>query len=360
MNNSLNRRNAWRRGLLAWGCIGCLLTAAAQEPAKARVRLAPDRGKNGDTTLKAFEPVSRALRNSVIRIDVDGNSIALAAVIDASGLAVTKASEMKKGRLTAWLANGKEVPVQLLASNDEDDVALVRVKAKGLKGVDWANEPVTVGQWVVTPGTSDRPQAVGIVSVAARRIPHPRALMGVVLDRRNNTPKIDQVMDGMGAKEAGLQTGDWVVQLNGVVVTEAEELIKKLREFREGQSVTLRIRRDGKEFDCAVKLKVPKSGGMDRTDRMNRMGSTPSERAEGFDLAFQHDTVLQNWQCGGPLVNLDGKVVGLNIARAGRVASYALPASVIRPIIDALKVQAASSPAADATIRETSKPAEAQ
>lgn len=345
---------------MGWACIGCLLTAVAQEPAKARVRLAPDRGKNGDTTLKAFEPVSKALRHSVVRVDVNGDSVALAAVIDASGLAVTKASEIRQGRLTAWLSTGKEVPVELLASNDEDDVALVRVKAKGLKAVEWANEPVALGQWVVTPGTSDRPQAVGIVSVPARRIPHPRALMGVVLDRRNNTPRIDQVMDGMGAKEAGLKPGDFVAQLNGVVVTEAEELIKKLREFREGQSVTLRIRRDGKEFESTVKLKVPKAGGMDRSERMNRMGSTPSERAEGFDLAFQHDTVLQNWQCGGPLVNLDGKVVGINIARAGRVASYALPAGVVRPIIDALKVQAENSLAPGAAPRVTSKPADTQ
>jgi len=50
--------------------------------------------------------------------------------------------------------------------------------------------------------------------------------------------------------------------------------------------------------------------------------------------------VLQNWQCGGPLMNLDGKAVGLNIARAGRVASYALPSSVVLPAIARLQAQA--------------------
>jgi len=64
-----------------------------------------------------------------------------------------------------------------------------------------------------------------------------------------------------------------------------------------------------------------------------------SQRAEDFELAMQHDAALQPSQCGGPLLNLDGKAVGLNIARAGRIASYALPASLVRRIISELKLR---------------------
>ncbi|MBI4661526.1 MAG: PDZ domain-containing protein [Verrucomicrobia bacterium] len=80
--------------------------------------------------------------------------------------------------------------------------------------------------------------------------------------------------------------------------------------------------------------KSPPPRQLSRQDRMNRMGGELSQRAEGFELAIQHDTVLQPWQCGGPLVNLDGKAVGLNIARAGRVASYALPAELVKRMIE--------------------------
>jgi len=72
---------------------------------------------------------------------------------------------------------------------------------------------------------------------------------------------------------------------------------------------------------------------------MNRLGTELSERAEGFQMALQHDTVLQPWQCGGPLVNLDGKAIGLNIARAGRTASYALPASLVQQIISGFRTR---------------------
>jgi serine protease Do len=40
--------------------------------------------------------------------------------------------------------------------------------------------------------------------------------------------------------------------------------------------------------------------------------------------------VLAPSDCGGPLVDLSGKAIGLNIARAGRVESFALPAALVK------------------------------
>jgi serine protease Do len=47
--------------------------------------------------------------------------------------------------------------------------------------------------------------------------------------------------------------------------------------------------------------------------------------------------VLKPEDCGGPLVNLDGEVVGINISRAGRIESYALTPAVVRPVLEAMK-----------------------
>lgn len=325
-------------------CLCDMHWVLGQAPARSRERLALDHGKSGDSTLHAFQSVSRATRRSVVKIDLDGNTVALGMVIDDQGLVLTKASELASGRLTCWLASGKEVGAQFLTSDERNDVALLRVASKDLKAVSWAAHPAKVGQWVVTPGVSELPQAVGIVSVPPRRILHPRALMGVQMDRKASMARVESVMDGFPAKEAGIQAGDVFLQLNGTALADSDALIRALREFREGESVALLVKRGDMEFEKTIPLKTPKTDtgnqGMDRSERMNRMGSTPSNRSEGFELVIQHDSVLQNWQCGGPLVNLDGKVVGLNIARAGRVASYALPSSLLRPLLDRLKVQA--------------------
>ena len=53
--------------------------------------------------------------------------------------------------------------------------------------------------------------------------------------------------------------------------------------------------------------------------------------------SLQHDSVLKPNECGGPLVNLEGQVLGINIARAGRTESYAIPSEAIRPLLEKLK-----------------------
>jgi serine protease Do len=78
------------------------------------------------------------------------------------------------------------------------------------------------------------------------------------------------------------------------------------------------------------------------------MGGSISERRSGFPLAIQHDSVLRPADCGGPVVDIEGQVVGLNIARAGRVESYALPAALVRETVDKLlKMELISTPATD-------------
>src|SRR5207248_917322 len=63
------------------------------------------------------------------------------------------------------------------------------------------------------------------------------------------------------------------------------------------------------------------------------MGSDLSQKRTGYPTILQHDTVIKPTDCGGPLVDLDGRVVGINIARAGRVESYALPTEVVVPLL---------------------------
>jgi S1-C subfamily serine protease len=53
-----------------------------------------------------------------------------------------------------------------------------------------------------------------------------------------------------------------------------------------------------------------------------------SSRSTGFQNVLQHDSVIAPHQCGGPIVDVYGNAVGLNIARAGRVCSYAIPANI--------------------------------
>src|SRR6266446_2553068 len=198
--------------------VALCLPLAAQDSSSTPERLSRTNFKNGDATLRAFLPVAKATRNSVVKLDINGATVALAAVIDAGGLAVTKASEVKEGKLTCWLPSGKEVAAELVRTDEENDLALIKIHARGLKPIQWATEPATVGQWVVTPGTSELPQAVGIISARRRKILPKRALIGVQLDFQAKDARINQIVEGLGAEKAGLKPGDSILAVNDSTV----------------------------------------------------------------------------------------------------------------------------------------------
>jgi S1-C subfamily serine protease len=71
--------------------------------------------------------------------------------------------------------------------------------------------------------------------------------------------------------------------------------------------------------------------------QMIRLGAVPTRRLTGFSRVIQHDSPLYPEQCGGPLFNLNGEAVGVNIARFGRVESFAIPADIAQTVIAKMK-----------------------
>ena len=103
------------------------------------------------------------------------------------------------------------------------------------------------------------------------------------------------------------------------------------RTLRPGDTVKLKVLRDGEEKDFKAKLTGPLSTS--RGDIQNAMGGELSGRRTGFPAVLQTDMVVEPKDCGGPVVDLDGKVLGVNIARAGRVETWILPSENIRPLL---------------------------
>jgi S1-C subfamily serine protease len=322
--------------------LACLAPAQdeADYPALPRAQY-----RSGQAVLNAFAPIAAQTRHSVVEFNVNGSPVALGAIIDSNGLALTKASELSAGKLTCWLATGKEAQAELLAVDEDEDVALVRVKADGLKPLQWASTPSAEGQWVITPCLADTPLAVGIVSAQNHRIaPMLRAFIGVMFNPYATPPTVRRVSRGFGAEKAGIKPGDIFVSVDGRSVTNSEQVREILQEFRDGQSVRIRFRREAREFEESIEVMAPRASQEDydlfTNEADDDLSGNVSVRSGGFDQALEHDTVLEPWQCGGPLVNLDGKVVGLNIARANRISTYALPASLARQIAARLKAKA--------------------
>ena len=314
------------------------LALAGPSVAQGPVRLNP-------RVLASFQSVISESAKSTAQVLCDGYRGALGAVVREDGYVVTKASELK-GELTVQVHGmNKKLPAQIVATDSETDLALLKVDAKGLPAIAWSAEAPAIGSWLATPGLTDTPVAIGVVSVAPRKIAKAGGALGIRLGEDAQTAQIVEITPGLAAAKAGMQVGDIVRQVNGKAINGRENLIETIKAFEPDDKIELVIEREGKQVAMSATLssRMMLMAGQ-RAEFQNGLGGTLSKRRAGFPLALQHDTVLSPSQCGGPIVDLDGKVVGLNIARAGRVESYALPASVASAAVEKLLAKVAPMP----------------
>jgi serine protease Do len=121
-------------------------------------------------------------------------------------------------------------------------------------------------------------------------------------------------------------------------------VLRVIRENEPGTTLTIKVKRGETELELPATLTHPFGQFLTRIAAQNHMGGKLSLRRTGFPVVLQHDTVLAPEDCGGPLVDLDGAAVGLNIARAGRTESYALPADVVIAAVKTLRSAAVNGP----------------
>ena len=161
-------------------------------------------------------------------------------------------------------------------------------------------------------------------------------VLGILLGESDNGTFIERVMDGGGGARAGLKERDVVTKVNDVEMKDRQMLIDTVRSHLAGEEITLEIQRG--EEKIAIKAVLGRmsdlTGG--RPVVQNNLGGPLSERRTGFPSVLQHDSVVQPNQCGGPVLDINGNAVGINIARAGRIKTYALPAKIIKQVVDQL------------------------
>lgn len=282
----------------------------------------------------AFRELAGPVSESVVEVLSGGKMVALGTIVGADGWILTKASELS-GKLSCRFKDASELPASIVGVHADHDLALLKVEAANLPAVTWkSNADYRLGQWVFTPGVGEEPIAVGVVSVAPRNIPRDRGILGINLDDSPDGPRVTQVLPRSAAAKAGIQVDDIITHLNGERVTSRAMLVDAIRRLWVGDDVTLRIRRGDSEQQLSATLG---SANSERLEFQNHLGGPLSNRSSGFPAALQHDSSLRPDQCGSPLVDLSGRVVGINIARAGRVNSYAIPAAIAQQILPELQ-----------------------
>jgi serine protease Do len=144
-------------------------------------------------------------------------------------------------------------------------------------------------------------------------------------------------MQGSAAAKSGILRGDVIVSIDERAMDTPRAVSNAVQQMLPGDEVVLIVERGQRTLTISSVLgDASRLSNPDQSELMDSLGGPLSARRVGFPYVLQHDSVLRPEDCGGPLVDLDGNVIGLNIARVSRVASYAIPAGHVKPVVEAM------------------------
>ena len=231
---------------------------------------------------------------------------------------------------------GKSRKLEIVGRDTENDLILLRTPEKHSDGISLTasvdDEPLA-GVFLIAPDAS----GVGQVSIISAKTfksqkEMSRGFLGVVpaAFEKQGGAVLNEVRPDGAAKKAGLKVGDVVIKMNDTLIKTDRDMRSFLTKVDPKVTIIAKIKRDGQEIEKSITLGAYPSGSGHAADNMDKSG-----RRDGFSTVILHDANLQTDKCGGPIFDLSGNFLGMNIARNSRVRSYALPSSVIKAFVDA-------------------------
>ncbi len=301
-------------------------------------------------TLEALAALNDPWADAVVTVIVDSRDACHGVFVDDEGHVLTKASELGNGvrRIDVLLNDGLSVPGKVLAVDQALDLAVLGTGSGDATPVTFGAEAEpALGDAIVTVGRGMAPMALGFRSLgpyaSGRSDAASRAILGVAMRPPDDAERaampggvgqvVAQVMPGSGAERAGIAAGDATIAVDGVRLEDAESAAVPLGTRAPGDEVRVEWAHAGERRVSQVRLLRPP--GME-VRRMLSAGAELSRRATGFGEVIQHDGVVPAQSVGTPVLDSQGRVVGLNIARADRMKTYALPAKRVKASLDAM------------------------
>jgi len=238
------------------------------------------------------------------------------------------------GQSPTTLVDGGSLALNVLYRDPAVDLVLLKAPSVHEHGIDLGVGALelSVGAFLLSP-SHDSDGVVSIVGSPAFRSQqkYSRGYLGVVPTtyKNNRGALLSEVTNGGAANRAGLLAGDIVTTLNDTIIRSQQDLRAFLSKADPNSTITAVLKRDDDELTKSITLDAPPSYSNHTADQMPKSG-----RRDGFHEVFTHDADLKPDDCGGPLFDLDGSFVGLNIARNSRVRSYALPAEALCKFVE--------------------------
>ena len=327
-----------------------------RKPQPADRSLTKKFGRDAKEIQQAVGGLISKIKPSIVRLmpaqqlagQAEEQSEVLGTIVSNTGLVVAKKSDLQlpvKAQVgEIW------VEAELVSSDQKTDLALLQLTPNvgmnfvPIQDVANAGKDDLVGQLVLSvvnnSEDSQLEASLGTVMVSpqtfAKTVARQQVDLGLVIDPDvegqsfgKTGLKISRVYPKSLGDQSGLRNGDRLVSINGRDAISETVLKQILAGLVGGQIVRFSILRQGELLSFRVRLpnRLPLV--------WDRWGGGPfSGRRFGFGTVIAHDAVIGPSDCGGPMIDLAGDFVGINVSRAMRTTTYAVPAATVLRLVE--------------------------
>ena len=294
---------------------------------------------NGKSTQAAFGEAKETALNVTAKLTRNDKLIAMGAIVSPAGHILTKASSCVGARL-ASLANGEVYKLRIKKRNEDLDLALYQMIStkNDFPYISWSeSNSSNKVSWVLSAFTELEEIRVGITSGNEREIGREGGVMGVILGNENERGVlVTEVVPQAAADKSGLRHGDIIQKVDSRSVKKRDQVVNLVSKKDPGDVVTVDVLRKNEPMKFRITL-GHRSVTFDLFNRNLQMSGPVSKRKDNFPLIIQHDLPLPKEAMGGPLFDLEGNCIGINIARVDRVTVFSLPAEIAGKMTAGLK-----------------------
>jgi len=322
---------------------------AAQLPSAQRL--------DGKEVIKAFAEAQQAADQVKVEVwDDDGKVLCLGTLISGEGIVLTKASEIRGAedlRVVMFQQRKRSrKPVRVIAIDSKTDLAILKTDIRFSPELEWGStKELKLGYWLVAgvSGKSNDPTIrPGVMSARTRAIPKIGGAIGVSLETGSEKiggVPIRSIMEKSPAEKAGLKAKDIVLSIDGNKFTDTQKMIAFVKKHDAGETLKFKVKRGDEEKIIPVTL-GHRTALIENQSRNQKMSGRTSARRGNFERVIQHSISIGASDAGGPLLDLAGRIIGINIARVNRAEFFAIPVEDVQRVLkdNAKKIDAAAQP----------------
>ena len=285
------------------------------------------------TAEEDLNQVADRVRQSVVDVLDGQNPVALGTIVSPEGHILTKASLLPEAP-SCRLFDGRILPATVLKTNREHDLAMLKIGAAELPMARWSPEGNPRTGVILAMAAARGQPAVGFISHPAVSIPADRGALWLTLRDCPQGPEIEELHPGFGPTKLHntmLHKGDVILTVDGHPTPNLKAYTTLFDPTQgdlvavAGDQLRLAVLREGKKLELRS---IWDPGVLPRPD-----GESP--RYSGFALAYNM-SVAGKSPLGGPVIDRQGRMVGVAIAWRARGWLLVLPGETARAVADEL------------------------